>query len=74
MVLMGSGDEQYVELLRGLEKAYPGRVVAYVGYSTELEHKVRERAGMRADVPWGKAATPHAPVASSHQLPPTTTE
>jgi len=41
MVLMGSGDEEYVGLLRALEDAYPGRVVAYVGYNTELEHKVR---------------------------------
>ena len=51
---MGSGDEQYVGLLRALEDAYPGRVVAYVGYNTELEHKVRV----------GAPSEPHRPARS----------
>ena len=63
MVLMGSGDEEYVGLLRALEDAYPGRVVAYVGYNTELEHKVR--VGATSEPRWRAHGVlmPHWPMA-----------
>jgi len=40
LVMVGTGDERYAGFLRRAEAANKGRVVGYVGFTTELEHKV----------------------------------
>jgi len=40
LVMMGSGDSQYAEFLKNAEAGNKGRVVGYVGFSPEMEHKI----------------------------------
>jgi starch synthase len=40
VVMMGTGDEKHAQFLRGAEGSHKGRVVGYVGFTSELEHKI----------------------------------
>ena len=40
LVMMGAGEGRYADLLRGAEARHKGRVVGYVGFTAELEHRV----------------------------------
>lgn len=40
LIMVGSGDEKYAQFLRGAENNNKGRVVGYVGFTPELEHKI----------------------------------
>mmetsp|Transcript_15598 Transcript_15598/g.35967 ORF Transcript_15598/g.35967 Transcript_15598/m.35967 type:complete len:737 (-) Transcript_15598:235-2445(-) len=40
MIMMGSGDPKYAEFMRAAEAQYKGRVCGYVGFSSEMEHKI----------------------------------
>jgi glycogen synthase len=40
LVMMGSGEGRYVEFLTNAERHNKGRVVGYVGFSPEMEHKI----------------------------------
>lgn len=39
-VMLGTGDEEYEDFMRGAEARYKGRLCAYIGYNEELSHKV----------------------------------
>ena len=38
--LLGSGEQKYVDYFNYLAAKYPGRALIYIGYSTELSHKI----------------------------------
>eukprot|EP00292_Cryptomonas_paramecium_P003078 CAMPEP_0113674386 /NCGR_PEP_ID=MMETSP0038_2-20120614/7386_1 /TAXON_ID=2898 /ORGANISM="Cryptomonas paramecium" /LENGTH=618 /DNA_ID=CAMNT_0000590953 /DNA_START=66 /DNA_END=1918 /DNA_ORIENTATION=- /assembly_acc=CAM_ASM_000170 len=40
LVMMGSGEGRYCEFLKNAEASYRGRVVGYVGFTPEMEHKI----------------------------------
>eukprot|EP00283_Hemiselmis_rufescens_P004277 CAMPEP_0173428992 /NCGR_PEP_ID=MMETSP1357-20121228/7817_1 /TAXON_ID=77926 /ORGANISM="Hemiselmis rufescens, Strain PCC563" /LENGTH=737 /DNA_ID=CAMNT_0014393101 /DNA_START=137 /DNA_END=2353 /DNA_ORIENTATION=+ len=40
VIMMGSGDPKYAEFMRAMEAQYKGRVCGYVGFSSEIEHKI----------------------------------
>jgi starch synthase len=40
LVMMGSGMHEYAEFMRAAEAQYKGRVCGYVGFSSEMEHKL----------------------------------
>ncbi len=40
LIMIGNGDEKYASFLRAAENNNKGKVVGYVGFTTELEHKV----------------------------------
>jgi len=40
LVMMGSGEGRYAEFLMRAESQFKGRVVGYVGFSPEMEHKI----------------------------------
>jgi len=40
LVVLGTGEYKYEEMLRYFENKYKGKVVAYIGYSQEIAHKV----------------------------------
>jgi len=40
LVMMGSGEGRYAEFLKGAEASHKGRVVGYVGFSPDMEHKI----------------------------------
>jgi len=40
VIMMGSGDPKYAEFMRAAEAQYKGRVCGYVGFSSEMEHKI----------------------------------
>ena len=39
-VMLGTGDKEYEDFMRGAEARYKGRLCAYIGYNEELSHKV----------------------------------
>ena len=39
-LVLGSGDKEYEDFLRGCEARYKGRFCAYIGYNEELSHRV----------------------------------
>ena len=39
-VMLGTGDKEYEDFMRGAEERYKGRLCAYIGYNEELSHKV----------------------------------
>ena len=39
-VLLGSGDRDYQNAMRGFERAYPGRICAWIGYSESLARRI----------------------------------
>lgn len=39
-VMLGTGDKEYEDFMRGAETRYKGRLCAYIGYNEELSHKV----------------------------------
>jgi starch synthase len=43
---LGSGDAQYEEFFRGLQRRFPGRIVYHDGYSEELAHYIEAAADM----------------------------
>lgn len=40
LVMMGSGSNEYAAFMRNAEQQYKGRVCGYVGFSSEMEHKL----------------------------------
>ena len=40
LVVLGSGDPAAEEMLRDLQRRYPGRVAAVIGYSEDLSHRI----------------------------------
>jgi len=40
LIMMGSGEGQYADFLMNAERHNKGRVVGYVGFSPEMEHKI----------------------------------
>jgi len=40
LIMVGSGDEKYGSFLRHAENSNKGRVAGYVGFTSELEHKI----------------------------------
>ncbi len=46
LIMVGNGDEKYASFLRAAENNNKGKVVGYVGFTTELEHKVMAGADM----------------------------
>lgn len=46
LVLLGSGEEYYENLLRSLSAKYSGRIFVHIGYDTTLAHKVEAGSDM----------------------------
>ncbi len=44
LAVVGSGEQRYEDLFRGLASAFPGRVAAYFGFNNKLAHKVEAGA------------------------------
>ena len=40
VIMMGSGEQRYAEFMRSAEGRFKGRVCGYVGFSSEMEHKI----------------------------------
>ena len=40
VVILGSGDEEYEDFLRNAEGRYRGRLCSYIGYNSELSHRI----------------------------------
>jgi len=38
-LLLGTGDREFEDFMRGAEARYPGRLCAYIGYNEELSHR-----------------------------------
>jgi starch synthase len=46
MIVLGTGDKKYVELLKKLEKEYPGKLKAYVAFDDALAHQIEAASDM----------------------------
>lgn len=44
LVVLGTGDPRYHDLLKGLQERHPGKVWAYLGFSDELAHQIEAGA------------------------------
>ncbi len=45
-IILGSGEDKYEEMFRGLQQAYPEKVAVYIGFNNELSHIVEAGADM----------------------------
>lgn len=44
MILLGSGDQRYLDFFESLGRCYPDRVGIYIGFNNELPHRIEARA------------------------------